>query len=86
MPIPKPGKDEKENDFISRCMSDKVMNKEYPDEKQRAAICFSQWKQKEEFKDVTEKPIKRDEKGRMIIAENVNLVFTGLIEEVKNVR
>jgi hypothetical protein len=43
MPIPKPHKGEKKQDFISRCMGDGVMNKEY-DQKQRAAICYSQWK------------------------------------------
>jgi HK97 family phage prohead protease len=47
MPIPKPTKDEKQDDFISRCMGDDVMVKDYPDEKQRAAICYSQWDKKE---------------------------------------
>jgi uncharacterized protein len=43
MPIPKPTKDEKQDEFISRCMGDGVMVKDYPDEKQRAAICYTQW-------------------------------------------
>lgn len=43
MPIPTPKKDEKQNDFVSRCMGDSVMNKDYPNQKQRAAICYSQW-------------------------------------------
>lgn len=42
MPIPKPHKNEKHDKFISRCMGDKVMNKEYPDQKQRYAICNNQ--------------------------------------------
>jgi len=43
MPLPKPKPDETEDDFISRCMADDVMNTEYPDESQRAAICHNQW-------------------------------------------
>lgn len=45
MPLPKPKKGEKENEFISRCMSE--LNDEYPDEDQRAAICHSQWEDKD---------------------------------------
>ena len=44
MPLPKPIKDESEDEFIARCMSDDVMVKEYPDEKQRIAVCYSQLK------------------------------------------
>jgi len=46
MPIPKPKTGEEKDKFVSRCMADSVMNKEYPDNKQRAAICYSQWKSK----------------------------------------
>lgn len=46
MPIPKPKPKEKEKEFIKRCMSSKTMNNEYPDEKQRFAICQSQIKKK----------------------------------------
>lgn len=48
MPLPKPNKDEKEKDFISRCMSNETMKKEYPDGKQRVAVCYSQFKSKAE--------------------------------------
>jgi hypothetical protein len=44
MPIPNPKKSEKEGDFVSRCMGDETMNKEFPDQKQRAAVCYSQFK------------------------------------------
>jgi len=50
MPIPKPRSDEKQNDFISRCMGDDVMNKEYPDQEQRAGVCYSQWRGKKKLK------------------------------------
>jgi len=46
MPIPKPNKKEKKEDFISRCMGNKVMNKEYKDSEQRSAVCYSQWQKK----------------------------------------
>jgi len=69
----KPNKNEKQADFISRCMSDSDMKKEYPDQTQRTAVCFSQWKKAKEEK-------KYDEKGRIIIAENVPVIFQGLIE------
>ena len=41
MPIPSPNKDEDRKSFMSRCMGDDVMNKEYPDVKQRTAVCVS---------------------------------------------
>jgi len=41
MPLPTRRKGESESDFVSRCMGDPVM-KEYKDNKQRLAICFSQ--------------------------------------------
>lgn len=46
MPIPSPSKSESRNEFISRCMGDSVMNSEYKDQKQRAAICYSKWEEK----------------------------------------
>jgi hypothetical protein len=44
MPIPNPKKSEKQGDFVSRCMGDETMNKDFPDQKQRAAVCYSQFK------------------------------------------
>jgi hypothetical protein len=44
MPIPKPKKSEDRNKFISRCMGDSTMNKDYPDNKQRIAVCLGQTK------------------------------------------
>jgi hypothetical protein len=70
MPIPKPQKDEKQTDFISRCMSDEIMKKEYPEQAERTAVCFQQWKTKD----------KRDEKGRIIVAENVPIIIGATIE------
>jgi len=46
MPIPAPRKDEKKKDFIKRCMNNPTMQKEYPAEKQRSAICHGAWDKK----------------------------------------
>ena len=43
MPLPKPKKNESHDDFMDRCMADKVMVEEYEDEKQRYGICQTQW-------------------------------------------
>lgn len=45
MPLPIPKKSEKQGDFISRCAGDETMNKDFPDNKQRVAVCYSQWKE-----------------------------------------
>ena len=47
MPIPTPNRGEDQKAFIDRCMGDGVMNSEYTDPKQRAAICHSQWREKD---------------------------------------
>ncbi len=39
MPIPKRRDDEDRDDFMLRCMSDSIMNSEYPDKGQRFAVC-----------------------------------------------
>lgn len=44
MPIPNRQKKESKEAFISRCMGDGVMNKDYPDNSQRYAICIGQTK------------------------------------------
>ena len=42
MPIPKREKGEDARKFMGRCMASDVMNDEYPDQKQRVAVCTSQ--------------------------------------------
>jgi hypothetical protein len=42
MPLPNRNEDENKNAFISRCMNNPTMKKEYPDEKQRVAVCINQ--------------------------------------------
>ena len=42
MPLPTRNKDESAKDFVSRCMSSEVMNKEFPEANQRVAVCTDQ--------------------------------------------
>ena len=44
MPIPSKKSQENKKDFLSRCMGDETMKQEYPEAKQRVAICLSQTK------------------------------------------
>jgi len=44
MPIPQPNDNEDRQKFISRCMSNETMKKDYPESKQRVAICLGQAK------------------------------------------
>lgn len=50
MPLPNPRKGQTQKEFVSSCMKNEVMNKEYPDIKQRSAVCFSIWKQSKKKK------------------------------------
>jgi hypothetical protein len=45
MPMPKPKEGETQDEFMARCMADDVMVEEYPDEKQRYAVCLTQFKE-----------------------------------------
>ncbi|MBT88966.1 MAG: hypothetical protein CMN79_00535 [Spirochaetales bacterium] len=46
MPIPNKKNNESKKEFLSRCMSDEVMNEEFANTKQRYAVCQSKWKNK----------------------------------------
>jgi len=47
MPLPKPKKGQKKDDFINACMANDTMVSEYDNNKQRYAVCNSLWKKKE---------------------------------------
>lgn len=49
--MPSPNKDEKRDDFISRCMSDEEAKRDFPNSKQRVAFCISKWEDKDKKKD-----------------------------------
>ncbi|MGE5585729.1 MAG: HK97 family phage prohead protease [Bacillota bacterium] len=46
MPLPQPKDNEDKDSFIRRCMADETMTSEYPDEKQRYAVCLAQYQDK----------------------------------------
>jgi len=46
--MPNPKKGEKKEKFISRCAGSKKMNKEFEDDKQKLAVCYSKWDRKDE--------------------------------------
>jgi hypothetical protein len=46
MPIPKKKQNEDKQKFVSRCMGNETMKKDYPDTKQRVAICLGQTRTK----------------------------------------
>ena len=50
MPLPHPNKKENQQEFVSRCMGNTVMLKDFPDQKQRAAVCYSQFKKHKKVK------------------------------------
>lgn len=50
MPLPSKNKDEKQSEFMSRCMSDDIMEKEYKDNKQRIAVCLTQYRTRKKSK------------------------------------
>jgi protease-4 len=45
MPLPTPREGETQDDFISRCMGDDEANSTFPDQEQRSAVCFRQWRE-----------------------------------------
>lgn len=59
MPLPTPKSNEKQDDFVGRCISliskekDEKGNLRWPDNDQRVAVCFSQWRNKNESMVVT---------------------------------
>jgi uncharacterized protein len=46
MPLPMPKKGEAQDTFIERCMGNPTMKSEFPDNKQRLAVCHAQWKKR----------------------------------------
>tara|TARA_R100001163_G_C4902126_1_gene90262 strand:+ start:100 stop:309 length:210 start_codon:yes stop_codon:yes gene_type:complete len=56
MPLPSPKGTQKEDSFMQKCMSDNAMNKEYANNKQRAAVCHSLYKQAKKKSKASEEP------------------------------
>jgi phage head maturation protease len=44
VPLPTPQENESEEHFVDGCMGNETMKKEFPDQKQRLAVCYSQYR------------------------------------------
>ena len=44
MPMPMPRRNEKEDEYISRCMGNDTMVTDFPNSNQRAGVCYSNWR------------------------------------------
>ena len=71
MPIPKPRSGEKKEDFLSRCMANSTMNKEFPESDQRYAVCQSQLAKRFDPSNGTIQALTKDDEGfeRIVFAE-----------------
>jgi hypothetical protein len=64
----KPGKGEKQQDFISRCIEIEMKDGTAKDNKQAAAICYSKWREHEKGKSIAMSvTLKTDRAGRRIM-------------------
>lgn len=63
--MPSPNKGESQSDFISRCMSSDEARGDFPDAKQRAAFCYSQWRKKKNVDAGTEIEVIGDMAGNI---------------------
>jgi len=46
MPLMNPKKGDDQNSFMPKCMGDESLKKEFPNQKQRVAVCLSQFRRK----------------------------------------
>lgn len=67
MPLPTPKKGEDEKKFIARCMGSKAVQEEFSDQKQRVAVCYSQWRGKDSKKEDVEKEDVEKEDGHSCV-------------------
>ena len=93
MPIPKPGKDEKSDKFISRCMSWMHDNEPERPREQQLAICYSSLRtargkgtapKKEEQTPGVEVPLLTEEKKELTAAELMDM-FVAEVKEAWDV-
>lgn len=62
IPLPKPKAKETKDEWMERCMDDNKMKKEFPDNKQRLGVCYSQWNKVNEVNEMSEKKEKKEDK------------------------
>ncbi len=55
MPLPNVGDKETQDEWMERCMGNDTMKEDFPDNKQRLAICFQKWGDKDKKEDSVKK-------------------------------
>ena len=63
MPLPKKSQQESPEAFMSRCISDEKVKTEYPDQKQRTAVCLSRACEQLDYVDATNLILQYQSKG-----------------------
>ena len=81
MPLPTPNEDEKQDGFISRCMGNDTVKKDFPDQKQRSAVCFSQWRKGKDTGENVGGESMRKENVKLKFKAPFNVVTEGLQED-----
>ena len=66
MPLPAPDHGEKRSKFMERCMSDPTTKGEFKDNKQRAAVCSSQFSKAESKASLVLDPTPWDESDKIL--------------------
>ncbi len=46
MPLPTPKPNEKQKDFMTRCVNDAIVKKEFKNRQQAIAVCYTQYREK----------------------------------------
>jgi len=72
MPIPKPLFNEEKKRFIARCMGNHTMRTEFPDQKKRAGVCYTQWRDRKKEKETVKKETVRvgNERKEVVMLRN----------------
>lgn len=58
MPLPTPKKNQEEDSFMQDCMGDPTMNKDFKEQKQRAAVCYRQFNERKKKKATASEEVK----------------------------
>jgi len=81
MPIPRPRQNETKNIFISRCMGNPSMRKDYPEQKKRAGVCYAQWRDAEKQEAESLKvETRKDRTGKTVTIFNSFKGLSGLLK------
>jgi len=63
MPLPTPEKNQEQDSFMQDCMGDPAMNKDFKDQKQRAAVCYRQYSERKKKKSTASEEVKWSDIG-----------------------